>query len=255
MEKSGGFNKDTFKRLFEAEEKSFWFTNRNNLILYYLKKYFPCMKKYLEIGCGTGFVLSAVSKAFPECTVYGAELFAEGLVYARERVPHANLIQLDATNMTSSEEYDCFGAFDVLEHIPEDEKVMKNLHAALSCSDVTCGRGGVITVPQHMFMWSAADDNACHVRRFSQKELRIKLENAGFQVVRMTGFVSLLFPFMMVSRLMGKGKDTENAGKAELHLPAWMNVIFSLVMNIEFFLIRIGVSFPFGGSIIAVVKK
>lgn len=263
MEQKGGFNRDAFRNLFEAEEKSFWFTNRNRLIVHYLKKYFPDMESYLEIGCGTGFVLKAVREAFPRCRVSGSELFEEGLVYARERVPDANLIQLDAVNMTACEQYDCFGAFDVLEHIQEDEKVMKNLCAALSCNGQTGGRGGVITVPQHMFMWSAEDDYACHVRRYSQKELRRKLEASGFKVVRMTGFVSLLFPFMMASRLLKKRKNTPPGGKDspeahagdELHLPSWLNAMFSLVMKIEFLLIRLGVSFPFGGSILAVVRK
>ena len=43
MEQKGGFNRDAFRNLFEAEEKSFWFTNRNRLIVHYLKKYFPDM--------------------------------------------------------------------------------------------------------------------------------------------------------------------------------------------------------------------
>lgn len=57
---------------------------------------------------------------------------------------------------------------------------------------------------------------------------------------------------MMVSRLIG-GKQKK--GGAELSLPAWMNAIFSFIMRIEFFLIRLGINFPFGGSIIAVVTK
>lgn len=129
--KSGGFHTEAFKNLFEAEEKSFWFTNRNNLIIYFLKKYFPDMKNYLEIGCGTGFVLNAVSKAFPECSVTGSELFEEGLNYAKERVPNAKLIQLDASKLVEKNVYDVFGAYDVLEHIPDDEKVMENLNFTL----------------------------------------------------------------------------------------------------------------------------
>ena len=112
-------------------------------------------------------------------------------------------------------------------------------------------------------MWSAEDDYACHVRRYSQKELRRKLEASGFKVVRMTGFVSLLFPFMMASRLLGGNKKKKETGNNkdktyisnELHLPSWLNAMFSAVMKIEFLLIHLGVSFPFGGSILAVVRK
>ena len=131
MSTTGGFNKEAFKCLALAEENSFWFNARNHLIIRSLKKYFPDMKKYLEIGCGTGFVLKGVSDAFSNCKIYGSELFEEGLVYARVRVPSANLIQLDAVNMTNKEEFDVFGAFDVLEHIEKDEVVMKNLYNAI----------------------------------------------------------------------------------------------------------------------------
>lgn len=259
--KTGGFDKFAFEQLFEKEEKSFWFTSRNKLIIYFLKKYFDCMKDYIEIGCGTGFVLKAVAENFPCCNVTGSELFEEGLVYAKQRVPNANLIQLDSAKMTEKEQYDVFGAFDVLEHIKEDDLVMRNLFKSLKTTGYpeSCGKlthviygGGVITVPQHMFMWSVADEEACHVRRYSQKELRAKLEAAGFKVKRITGFVSLLFPFMMVSRFFANKKKKQSD---ELSLPFWLNMIFSAVMEIEFFLLRLGINFPFGGSIIVVVAK
>ena len=231
--KSGGFNKNVFKKLTDMESKSFWFSNRNSLILYYLKKYFPEMKNYLEIGCGTGYVLSAVKQAFPNCNINGSELYEEGLEYAKERVPNVNLFQLDAVNMEIKETYDVFGAYDVLEHIFDDEKVITNLYNSLKNYDITI-TGGLITVPQHMFMWSNADDSAQHVRRYSQKEIRAKLEKAGFKVLRITGFVSLLFPFMLFSLLVYRKKT--NASN-ELCPPFWLNCIFSWVMKIELVLI------------------
>ena len=142
MDSVGGFKETVFKDLFEREEKSFWFNSRNKLILYFLKKYFPDMNKYLEIGCGTGFVLRAVEQNFPACKVSGSELFEEGLKYAKIRVPNANLIQLNAVEMDSKAEYDVFGAFDVLEHIKEDEKVLSNLNAVIDNFTIQVNRGG-----------------------------------------------------------------------------------------------------------------
>lgn len=245
----GGFNEKEFSGLFEAEEKSFWFKNRNKLIIYFLKKHFPHMADFLEIGCGTGFVLNALSNAFPCCKVAGSELFEEGLKYARQRNPHAELFQQDIVRQATTNKYDVFGAFDVLEHIKEDEVALNNLYNSLKGTN---GTGGIITVPQHMFLWSVDDERACHVRRYSQKELKTKLVNSGFKVKRITGFVSLLFPFMCISRFLKKEDEKKNA---ELHLPSLLNMIFSFVMKIEFLLIKCGVNFPFGGSIIAVIEK
>lgn len=249
LNNQGGFNENNFSRLFESEEKSFWFNNRNRLIIYFLKKYFFDMKDYLEVGCGTGYVLNAVAKNFPCCRITGTELFEEGLKYAKQRNPQAVLFQLDIEKQEANNKYDVFGAFDVLEHIKQDENALGNLFNSLKETNET---GGVITVPQHMCLWSVNDERACHVRRYSQRELKNKLVKAGFKIKRMTGFVSLLFPLMYISRLLKRKNVQDND---ELHLPSFLNFIFSIVMKIEFLLIKIGVNFLFGGSIIAVVEK
>ncbi len=41
----------------------------------------------------------------------------EGLKYAKQRVPGAEFIQMDATEMPFENEFDAIGAFDVLELI------------------------------------------------------------------------------------------------------------------------------------------
>jgi len=60
--------------------------------------------------------------------------------------------------------------------------------------------GVVITVPQHRFLWSAADEYAGHVRRYRRSELLARLAAAGFQPLLVTSFVSLLLPVMWAAR-------------------------------------------------------
>ena len=76
---------------------------------------------------------------------------------------------------------------------PEDETVLRQVAKALR-------PGGrlLITVPQHQFLWSATDETAHHVRRYScQSDLRAKTERAGFHVLRVSSFVSFLLPLML----------------------------------------------------------
>src|SRR5262245_25435831 len=54
-----GFDPACFSELAEAEAASFWFKARNKLILWALDQYSSNVKSFLEIGCGTGFVLTA----------------------------------------------------------------------------------------------------------------------------------------------------------------------------------------------------
>ena len=113
----------------------------------------------------------------------------------------------------------------------------------------------MISVPQHRWLWSPADDHAHHVRRYTARELHKKLGSAGFEVLRSTSFVSFLLPAMLLSRLRKSKGRSDFDPTDELKLPKVMNSIFYGVMRIELSLIRRGINFPSGGSRLVVAKK
>jgi len=246
----GGFQPEAFAELAALEEGNFWFRARNKLIIWALQRHFPEINKYLEIGCGTGFVLAAVVNSYPHVKATGSEIFSIGLPFASRRVENAELFQMDARAIPYCEEFDVIGAFDVLEHIEEDELVLSEMLRA-----VKPGGGIVVTVPQHPSLWSVQDEHACHVRRYRRGELRQKVMDAGFQIELETSFVSLLLPAMYASRLT-KRKRHENMDLTdELRLPGAINITFEMLMGIERQFIRFGVRFPLGGSLLLVAKK
>ena len=189
------YESDFFSLLVKVEPGNFWFETRNELIAWAMQRYFPNMQQFLEIGCGTGFVASNIQKRFPEASVSGSELLSNGLAFSRTRLPQATLFQMDARCIPFADEFDVIGAFDVLEHIPEDEIVLAQMFKA-----VKPGGGVVVTVPQHDFLWSVTDDFSHHQRRYSQQEMLQKMKRAGFTVQYCTSFVSLWLPMMWLSR-------------------------------------------------------
>ncbi len=246
----GGFRPDAFAKLAALEHQSFWFRARNRLIVWALRRSFPSIQRYLEIGCGTGYVLEGVAKAYPESALVGSEIFSVGLRYAASRVKSAELVQMDARLIPYEEEFDVIGAFDVLEHIEEDEMVLAAMRRAL-----VPGGGVVITVPQHPWLWSASDETACHVRRYRIPELRDKILRAGFKLEFETSFVSLLLPAMLASRLTKHRAKPGDDSMPELNLSKWLNRVFEIVMNIEHQLIKIGFRFHLGGSRILIATR
>jgi len=60
-EGGAGFPPEAFEILAALEAKNFWFRSRNKLIVWALKRHFPATQRYLEIGCGTGYVLAGVA--------------------------------------------------------------------------------------------------------------------------------------------------------------------------------------------------
>ncbi len=111
----------SFQRLAPLEENHFWFGARNNLIVWALRKWFPEKGKLMEIGCGTGYVLSRIEKDFPGLELCGSEIYTTGLEFASKRLSRTELLQMDALNIPYEGEFDIIGLFDTLEHIQEDE--------------------------------------------------------------------------------------------------------------------------------------
>jgi SAM-dependent methyltransferase len=242
-----GFDPNVFATLAALEPESFWFRARNHLIAWMLGHYFPTARSFLEVGCGTGYVLTGLRDAAPQLALAGSELFPQALTYARRRVPDVTLYQLDARRLPFAGEWDVVGAFDVLEHIEDDEAALASIRGALRE-----GGGILVTVPQHPRLWSAADDYAYHVRRYTRAEMGGKLERAGFTVLRLTSFVTLLLPAMVVSRYRSRKRAPEDYDPAAEHRLGRLTPLLERTLNLEHAVIRRGWSLPVGGSLLAV---
>jgi SAM-dependent methyltransferase len=239
----------------ELEDSSFWCRSRNRLLKGVLLKY--CRRRtktrFLEVGCGTGYFLrDLVRESGFEVT--GSEVYLKGLRYTKEKLSGVELVQFDARSIPFREEFDAIGAFDVIEHIDDDEAVIASAHHALK-------EGGyfIVTVPQYQFLWSSLDDLVRHKRRYGRREMLAKLRNHGFEVVFASSFVSVLFPLMLVSRIFDRGTAADSDRKAEFErrvaMPRALNWLFDKLMRIDEALIGRGVSLPVGGSLLAVARK
>jgi len=168
------YPKEAFAKLAEIEDSHFWFRSRNAMIFRLVKKYLATNatdRRFLEIGCGSGHVLKMLS-ALPDLTCTRGEIYLNAALIAKGRVPAAEIIQFDATNIPFQECFDGIGAFDIIEHIKADEIVIQNVYRALR-------PGGYffLTVPQHRFIWFLPDELAGHKRRYTKTELITKLIN------------------------------------------------------------------------------
>jgi SAM-dependent methyltransferase len=246
----GGFKASYFSELAQLEAGNFWFRARNKLLMWALKKYSSNVESMLEIGCGTGFVLSGIASEFPTVNLYGSEIFTEGLAFASRRAPNAKLMQMDARHIPFIEEFDVIGAFDVLEHIKEDRVVLEQIASALKPDGIL-----LITVPQHAWLWSPADEYAYHERRYSRREIEEKLAAAGFALLRSTSFVTALLPAMIASRTLQRRSSKAFDPMAEFNISPVLNRTFEALLNLELAGIRRGLNYPVGGSRLLVAKR
>jgi SAM-dependent methyltransferase len=243
-----GYDASLFETLAALEPTSFWFRGRNKLILWAIDRWFPTSRSFLEVGCGTGYVLSSILAARPDLEAVGAELFPEGLRLARRRLKGVPLAQMDARSLGIEGAFDVIGAFDVLEHIDRDEEALRAMLEALRP-----GGGLVVTVPQHRWLWSDADAFAGHARRYTRRELRQRMLNAGFELLWTTSFLTFLLPLISTSRLLTRRRPYSL--EREFGLPHWIDRLFERSLDLERAAMSRGVSFPAGGSLLVVARR
>lgn len=237
---------------------NFWYRSRNEIIETTLSKFIkPSHKNYIEIGCGNGFTLKHLREKFIGLNFSACDIYVEALKYARENnSDEIDLFQYNLFKKNLDKQFDVIGCFDVLEHIQEDETALNNIQSLLS-------RGGiaVITVPSDPKLWSNNDVINKHKRRYTKSELIARVENSGFSVLYINHFVFFLYPLLLIKAKLQMNKNTavvnsnDIASLLNLRIPKLLNSAFYRLMKFETILIRFGIKFPFGSSLICVVGK
>lgn len=245
----GGYDAAHFADMARLEATNFWFRARNRLIVWALRRYAPQMESMLEVGCGTAFVLSGIAEAYPDAELSGSEIFTDGLEFAAKRMPDAQLMQMDARAIPFVDEFDVVGAFDVIEHVREDDIALREMNKALKPGGIL-----LIAVPQHAWLWGPADVHAHHERRYTKAELARRVTDAGFTVLRSTSFVTLLLPLMMISRWLQR-RARHYDPMSEFTINPAINWMLEKVLAFERLGIVAGLNYPVGGSRLLVARK
>src|SRR5947199_8000120 len=69
--------------LVDAETWHFWFRQRRGLVLWALQRYFPSCRNFLEIGCGTGFLLEGLRHRSASLALTACDTLRDSIVIAR----------------------------------------------------------------------------------------------------------------------------------------------------------------------------
>jgi glycosyltransferase involved in cell wall biosynthesis len=128
--------------------------------------------------------------------------------------------------------------FNVLEHIKEDEKALKNIFNLLEPK----GRL-LLLVPSYRWLYGSLDRHLDHQRRYGGKELKKKLEAEGFKVILLKHFnrIGILGWFLNGKILMRK------------KLPSFQLRIYNLLVPL--FKLEELFPLPFGTSLIAIAER
>ena len=275
--------KNYYKEYYHLERNHWWFKARGEMLIDHLRKVLelPANKpttqhqslinserlkslaidakqksiKILNIGTATGRT-SELLKQLGE--VESVEYDKDCYEFVRDNlnipITNASIIELPYAD----ESYDVVVAFDVIEHVEDDQKAVSEMYRV-------CKKGGVVgvTVPAFMFLWSQHDVVNHHYRRYTSTQLEsLFKEQTGLQKIYQSYFNSWLFfpiaAFRALSKILPMKKadnESETASDFAVMKGGTINSVFYHIFKSENFFLKRFIRIPVGVSLISTWKK
>ena len=200
-----------------VEDRMWWYRAMHSRVLGALEG-LPPRARVLDAGCGTGGFLARLRTARPDLRLLGVEFAGE----AARRAARKSGATVAAGSVNALPLRD--GAVD-----------------AVVSLDVLCH--------------AAAEPPAAlrEFRRYERSSAAAMLRDAGFAAPEARHWNSLLLPLMVVQRkLLARGDE---AASDVAEYPAWLDRSLHAVTRVEAALLRAGLRFPAGGSLIATATR
>ena len=137
---------------------------------------------------------------------------------------------------------------DVLCHRDVDERqALAQFHRCLRPGGIL-----VLNLPAYRWMLSRHDAAVYNVRRYTRRGAARLLRDAGFRLLYASYWNAVLFPLMVITRKLLPSRGI--ASDVKLY-PAPIEALCRAATAFERALLKGGLRFPFGGSLIAIAGK
>lgn len=244
---SNDYNSEDLEILARFENKHFWFKRRRDYIKYFITKYIPKSKSFIEIGAGTSYIAKKIKEIGYDVAV--GDIHINGLNMAKKSNIN-QLYQFDLFSTPFEDAYDSIGMFDVLEHMEDETLALSNLHKMLKTGGYL-----IFTVPAHNWLWGNYDVIANHKRRYSYPDLSKLLQANGFKVIVGKNFFLSLVPVLLLRKMIQKKViSSSQIIDKNLKINPLINSLFDLITLVEFQILK-HLPCKIGGSIIVIAQK
>ena len=227
-----------FEKIVLNQKNHWWYKSRRKIFFKILKKLNLKNQKILDYGSGAGANIHILKKLSQNIDVFEPN-----------KKMHPELKDRGVNVITKLEgNYDLILLTDVIEHIKYDKEEMLYLANNLNTDGYM-----FITVPAYQFLYSSKDSQLKHFRRYNKDSL-IKIIPKNLDIIKISYMNFFLFLpltlIIMFNKFFNKGFS-----KLSEEIPnKLINLLLYKIFSFEkYFIDRI--NFPFGVSILALVKK
>jgi SAM-dependent methyltransferase len=247
-----------FKQFALLESRHWWFVGRRRLYPELLARVLRRDRgvegglRVVDVGCGVGGFLEPLQRFG---RVLGLELDEPAIAFCRERGQRDTAVAISDALPLLRASQDLVCLWDVLEHTPDDARVLKE---ALDC--LKPGGHLALSVPAYGFLYANNDRVAHHRRRYTRGQIRSRLREAGFEVRKAT-YVNVLLSLVIIPAvLLIKCKERlfpvqdDPTSNLTWPVPRPLNALLAWVFASERHVLSVWDA-PFGHSIFAVARR
>ena len=242
---------EEYEKMYNLEDSHWWFVGRRRTAQSLIQEFVPLNQReaILDVGCGTGATMCFLDHYG---WAYGIDISETALCFCQERHP-SGLSRASALRLPfASGSFSLITAFNVLYHeqVVDDLTALKEFHRV--CKE---GSSVLISEPAFNFLQSWHDVAYHGRRRYLASELKSKLEEVGFQMIKLSYSNAFLFPFILAFRMWKRLCRPSPEDHSDLKpLTPYLNKALLAVYSLEAPLVC-KTRLPVGSSVVCVARK
>ncbi len=235
-----------YEEMFRMEQHYWWHRGKRYFIHRLLRRFLQGAKGRLLIpGVGTGYLQMELQGRYE---VVGLDFSAQALSFCKSRgCEKLALADLEQGLPFAPDSFDGILAFDVLEHLEQDDRFLCECFRVLRP-----GAFLLVGVPAFPAMWSLWDEMLHHKRRYLRRGLSRQISGHRFDLVYANYYNMLSYPPAFVIRKLKKHLGCSSSEFVRLPEPA--NKMMTAVFQAEL-AASLRIPLPFGLSCAAVGRK
>ncbi len=227
----------------EIEYTYWWHQHRVNLSCMFLSEWVGKDASILDLGCGTGGFVDQIGLRLHAGSVSGIEVSPAGIDACRKKgvdvQPHDLMKPIELPPAA----FDIITIMDVLEHLENEQPVLKNAAMLLRP-----GGTFLASVPAIPWLYSTWDEQLGHFRRYTKPLLKNIFKDVDLSLVRCTYAFSFALLPSVLRRAFGNKYDSDscvfpalppavnqtliNAGKLEAQWLKRFNIPYGLSLYV-----------------------
>lgn len=232
----------------QREASSWWYIARRKLLREAIAQSLRDKREACVLDFGGTAEL--VSTDWPQLRTVSAHLSLPILAFQQIQ-GDCNLVCTSPEELGfTSNSFDAVVVGDILQTVADDLSALRELRRVLKDGGMLC-----LTLPAYPLLWGEEDETRGHCRRYTATELRRKLNNAGFEVTRVSYVVASGFLPAVFQRI-GRNIFTKSIdrNRQPARQPSWVDSAMVSLLDVERHLIRY-INLPFGTRVMGWARK